>query len=137
MPAIEFNHDGRQLIVEVAIFHPDAGQSYLNLRARALIDTGATLSGVSRSIIAELDLPRRGKIALESVRGSIVARIFQYRLGFFRTAAELPLVLEQDFIGFEISPGSGVDVLIGMDVLSRCDLGIKRSGACRLEFDLG
>ncbi len=105
------------------------------IRTRGLIDTGATITGISNRLVQELSLPRRGRIAITTPSGDHVARTYQFRLGFFVGDTSLPHVLAPELIGIDASPGSAFEVLIGMDVIGAGDLRVDRNGTGNFRFD--
>lgn len=138
MPAVNFRHDRRQIILPTSIHRPDLPQQFEV--AQALVDTGASISGVSRNIAERLSLPRRGKQIITTPSGEHVARLYAAAIGLFQSDAGeydpsvLPHLLPDAFMMIECSPGARFDVLIGMDVLGRCELLIKPDGTGRLHF---
>ena len=105
--------------------------------ARGLIDTGAVSTGIAPTIAAELGLPRLGKPIIATPGGDYVARRLQFRLGLFPDPQDensLPHVLSDELLGIGCSPGQAFEVLIGMDVLGRGDLEIRRTGHGSFKF---
>lgn len=104
----------------------------------ALIDTGATISGITRKTAAALGLRRRGKLPLASVNGVSLAERYDFRFGLTPdysppNVPRLPFIFDQ-VIGIELSDSFEFDALLGMDVLGQCDFAMNRRGACRLVF---
>ena len=138
MPAVNFRHDRRQIIVPTAIYRPNNPQ-YFEV-ARALVDTGASISGVSRAVADRLDLPRRGKQLITTPSGQHVARLYAAGIGLFPSQSgefdrvSLPHMLPDVFMMIECSPGTQFDILLGMDVLGQCDLYIRPDGTGALIF---
>jgi len=103
----------------------------------ALIDTGSTTSGVTGRVIDKLHLHRRGKRPLGSAQGEGQAERCSFRIGLISTQGALtpafPFVFDE-VIGFELSNSFTFEALIGMDVLSQCDLSMDRFGRCSLRF---
>lgn len=137
MPAVRFRHDRSQIIVKVAILPPALDPEPWRLAtAPGLIDTGASVSGVSASIARELRLPRRGKEVITTPGGDYAARLFQFRVGIYLDdERSSPHVLDKEFVGIECAPGRDFEVLIGMDLLGRGDLQIRRDGTGTFAFD--
>ncbi|QMW22728.1 pepsin/retropepsin-like aspartic protease family protein [Sandaracinobacteroides saxicola] len=100
-----------------------------------LLDTGALRSGLSRSLAAALKLPSRGKIVVNNASGSAPHRLFNFRLGFRLDSADdarLPWFLDDIVQGMDWADHPEFGVLIGMDIISRCDLHIRRTGSFTL-----
>jgi len=104
----------------------------------ALIDTGATVSGVTRKTASSLGLRRRGKLPLSSASGVAQVERYDFRFGLAPdysppNAPRLPYIFDQ-VVGIELSDSFEFDALLGMDVLDQCDFAMNRRGACRLVF---
>lgn len=108
----------------------------------ALLDTGATVSGVGPRMISGLGLESYGKNRLKSATDEAFVSYYLFRLGPYgndneaTTAAEaprLPYVFE-DLDGFSWQRHADFDIILGMDVLRHCDLKVNRSGDCSLRF---
>lgn len=82
MSAIEGRREGPQLIVPALVFRPVPAADLTHVTGRALIDTGSTITGISPSIAASLDLVARGKRPLGSVHGEGQAERYPFRIGF-------------------------------------------------------
>ena len=106
------------------------------LPVRGLIDTGATLSGVSRTIMSHLGLTPDGIVNVHSSAGGIVAipkdsfevcayiwnPVSQYLVGSLTVTDYLPT-------------SSEIDALIGWDILRHCDFTSNRdTGVFTLQF---
>lgn len=112
------------------------------MTATALLDTGATVSGVGPRIIRQLTLLSSGKNRLGSATDEAFVDYYLFRLGLFSTEqlqldqlgpGDLPFLFDE-IDGFSWSRQTDFDVILGMDVLSRCDLHLDRSGRCVLQF---
>lgn len=103
---------------------------------RGLVDTGATLSGISRPILTQLGLSPDGIINVHSSDSGIIAvpkdsfevcayiwnPVSQYRVGSLTVTDYVPTSYE-------------IDALIGWDILRHCDFTYNRdSGAFTLQF---
>lgn len=137
MPVVSFRHDRQQIILPMALLPPSLDQEPGRfVRLQALVDTGASASGIPIEVARQLGLPRRGKEIITTAGGTVAVRLFQFRIGLYADeGAELPYVLEREFIGIESHPGEAFQALIGMDVLGRSDLIIRRDGTGSLAFD--
>jgi hypothetical protein len=137
MSFIDLRRDGRRILVPIVFLRAEPFD-FTEVKAMALLDTGATTSGISAAAATELGLPPRGKKALISARGVDLVERFSFRIGIHTDADDfdepkLPFVFAET-LGFEITPGSTYDALLGMDVISQCDLTLDRYGHCRLSF---
>jgi predicted aspartyl protease len=133
MPELSWRREPRRIIFQAAILAPAPAANLTSLAATALLDTGATTSGVKREIASRLRLPELGKRPLGSAHGEAQVERFLFRIGFQVEGAQLPFVFEE-VSGFELKDGLAFDALIGMDVLNRCDFSMERTGRCRLRF---
>jgi Aspartyl protease len=139
MPAVSFRHDYRQILIPVAVVVPDSGGRFH--KAMGLIDTGATVSGISRGIAEDLGLVRRGKTVITTPSGDHVARLYRMGMGLYpdeaTDPAALPFILHLELIAIECSPGRNFDVLIGMDVIGRSLLQVQPDGSGTLTINNG
>ena len=103
------------------------------MEAVALLDTGSTTSGVTRSLADRLGLPHMGKRPLASAHGEAQVERFLFRFALPVDGAALPFVFDE-VIGFELKNGFAFEALIGMDILRQCDFSMDRRGFCRLSF---
>jgi Aspartyl protease len=107
----------------------------------ALIDTGATGTGLRPDVAASLNIPGRGKRRVVTANGDMLVPEFRIRIGFFcgnfggePTAQSSPYVLEFGLLVHALREQFAYQMLIGMDVLSSCDLHLRpdRSATLRL-----
>lgn len=110
--------------------------------ATALLDTGATVSGIGPQLIQRMQLRSYGKGRLGSVRDEAFADYFIFRLGLYSDEqiaspqsgpSDLPFLFDE-IDGFSWMRPEKFEVLLGMDVLSRCDVTLNRHGHCRIGF---
>ena len=103
-----------------------------------MVDTGSSISGVALRLAESLGLARLGKRPLSSAQGLGQVERYAFRVGLIANPAlsyapAFPFVFDE-VIGIELTNAFEFDALIGMDILSQCDLAIERSGLCRLRF---
>jgi hypothetical protein len=134
---IEWRHDARQPVISVSILAPEPLTNFTEHSVPALIETGSTTSGITRRVADELGLSGTGKRPLMSARHDDQVERFVFRVGLRASSEQLkpsiPFVFSA-VIGFEIRNGFRFEALLGMDILSQCDLEMKRSGKCKLTF---
>jgi hypothetical protein len=74
---------------------------------------------------------------LSSAQGEGQAERYLFRVGLAPSAEEdvpnFPYVFDE-VMGFELTNSFQFDALLGMDILSQCDLELRRGGRCRLAF---
>ncbi len=139
MSRIEWSHDRRRILLPVCIFRPHDPTDPTDLthvRARALVDTGATASAIDVSIAARLQIESHGKRPLQSAHGLGQAERFFFRTGIYPDDASpnsLPFIFD-DLFGFGLMGAEHFDALIGMDILSQCEFSMDRRGRCILSF---
>ena len=113
-----------------------------SISATALLDTGATVSGLGPRIIAALELESYGKNRLGSATDEVFVDYYLFRLDLFSDdqvradqlgPGDLPFIFEE-IDGFSWKRQTDFDVILGMDVLAQCDLAASRSGVCRISF---
>lgn len=143
-PRIEWLHNRRSLLLPIVIMAPvTATNPNLSLRTTGLLDTGATGTGIRQDIAERLGLRAKGQRRVDTANGLIMACEYTFRVGFvcgdyrdpaFVSDMQQPYVLDEPVLGFELQPGFNYPVLIGMDILGRCDLAIRRDGSARLDL---
>lgn len=110
----------------------------------ALLDTGATKTGVRPDLITELRLPKRDRAPVQTANGTRLADLYLARLGLWpadidddlqsKSTSELPYVLDREFLIQSLLPDFPHQMLLGMDVLGMCEFQISSSGAARLQL---
>ena len=131
MPLIRGSLDHYQPLIDVSIARSvgsDDRESY-----RALIDTGATRTCISRQIVERHDLDFRTKVLVQGADSMPARRpAYAFSLGLFCETtdrlgeATTLFVLPQELIAPAFLERAGFDVLIGMDFLSTGKLLIDR-----------
>lgn len=139
MSAVEWQHDSRRIVLPVSIFSAEAAD-ITHVGALALLDTGASTSGITRSIAHRLGLLGIGRRPITSARQVHLVERYLFRIGVRPTDSDaiLPFIFDTA-LGFElgddiVAGGHRLDAVIGMDVLSQCDFSMDRGGRCRLAF---
>lgn len=108
-------------------------------RALALVDTGATTSGITPRIIEMLGLVGMGKRPIGFAQGDGQADRYLFRVALSSPSStgeaetSLPFVFEA-IMGFGLAGGFRFDALLGMDILSQCDFRMDRHGHAVLSF---
>ncbi|HMO74452.1 MAG TPA: hypothetical protein PKD99_14685 [Sphingopyxis sp.] len=129
LPSIEGRHDKRRILVNIAVLGAENPADLSHVVGKALIDTGATSSGIGPSIVTRLGLQSYGKRPLGSATDERMMPYYVFRLGFLlREGQDLPvetpalpyIVGECDGFGWPMP--RNFDVIVGMDILSRCRL---------------
>jgi hypothetical protein len=110
---------------------------------RALIDTGAQRTCLTRKTIAIESLVDHGKKPIQNVNDSHLHRLYWAHLGFFaerfsdngehlgHTYFSLPEPVEV----IDIANNNGFDAIIGMDILRHYELRFEGSGAFHIKLD--
>jgi hypothetical protein len=153
MLAARGNVENRQAILKIGIrplvpVAPDVSPSQVPLKLpireyRALIDTGAQRTCLTRETIAKERLTSHGKRPIQNVHDTNIHYLFWVHMGFWcegdtalgpqdthRTYYGLPAPVEV----IDIASNYWFDALIGMDVLGRYDLRLGRDGRFELSF---
>ena len=138
MSRIEWRHDGRRIFVPILVLRPTPTSDLTHIRVLALLDTGATSTGIARSVAVRLGLRERGKRPLISAQGIGSAERYVFRVGFALSSNDqlptsFPYVFEE-VLGFELVDGTELDAVLGMDILRLCDFTAQRDGLCSLAF---
>lgn len=95
----------------------------MRVKTRALIDTGASSSCISYRLANACHLESTESTSMRSAQGSIVVPIYDVDI-FLPNDIEFRNVDVLGFIG-----GRDFDMIIGMDLLSRCDFAITNANS--------
>lgn len=133
MPSINGRYAERKIFAQVAIFRPSPITDFTHEVATALIDTGATISGLSRSLCDKLQLTSRGKRVLGTATADHPVAAFVFRLGIYPPEAQFPFMFEM-LDGFSWNAEKSFDVILGMDILQQCRLVVDRDQTWSLTF---
>lgn len=128
-----------QPLVEVSI-GPPPGVAGSREACVALIDTGATRTCLTQSLIGKLNLEAKSKLLVASATsGPERRRAYGYSLGLFCTTAEDSVktlyVIEHEFVAPWFTDNGNFDVLLGMDILCRGRLTFEPGGDFRFDFE--
>ncbi|MBJ7441405.1 MAG: hypothetical protein JHD35_20630 [Sphingopyxis sp.] len=142
MQAIEGRHDGRKILLPVHILRPGHALDLTSVEVMALLDTGATTSGIGEPVINKLGLISYGKKRLKSAREESFVPYYLFKIGLCDNRADpsrdmpsikLPYIFPETD-GFSWSHATDFQVILGMDVLRKCDLNSMRDGRWVLTF---
>lgn len=131
-----------QYLLPVVVLRPGDFSDLELFTTMALVDTGATVSGIGPQLVDRLRLRSYGKNLIGSVRDEAFADYYLFRIGLFsdeqlvrrqNEPGDLPFIFDE-IDGFSWPRPERFEVLLGMDVLSRCDVHLDRHGACRVQF---
>jgi hypothetical protein len=163
MPCIWGQHNGSQLILTVAIlpaggsgsaaFTPGTLYTGPTSLVSALVDTGATTSGITSALAAQLQLQPVGKVSIHGVAGVQHHNSYLFMVGFpfvivpgSPLAASVPpagpghvqtqiFVLHKTIQGCEFAGGAAnFAVILGMDVLSTGTLVVQGNNTFSFSF---
>ena len=103
----------------------------------ALVDTGCTITGITRTVVERLDLRHTTKTLVVTPLGEARRKAYPFSIGFLTESdagvatARSPFYFPEPVLGAEFVENSSFDILLGMDVLSKGRL-LFESG--RFEF---
>ena len=142
MAEIRWRHAGQRLVLPVAVLPSLAAPNSSQMEiVEALIDTGATGTGLRPDVARRLEIPGRGRRRVLTANGDILVPEYRIRLGFYPGTFEgepnppptaMPHVLELGLLAHALRDLFTYPLLIGMDVLNQCDLEILRDRTVRL-----
>lgn len=143
MRRIEWRHDRRQLFLPVAVMPSSSAANHSHsATVTALLDTGATKTGLRPDFITTLGLEKRDRAPVQTANGTRLADLFLARLGFWpleagddvaaKVASELPYVLDREFLVQSLLPDFPHQMLLGMDVLGMCEFRMSSDGGAEL-----
>lgn len=134
---IDWVREQRRILLPVSILRPFPVTDLSGVEAKALIDTGSSVSGISMAHAQALGIVGLGKRPLKSAQGEGQVERYAFRLALRpdrgTNEAAFPFVFEE-VIGIELTNVFEFDALIGMDILSQCDFISNRGGTCSLVF---
>jgi hypothetical protein len=139
MPDLDWRHNGRQILIQAAILGADNPADLHYKQVTALVDTGATRSGIMPHVVEALDLAPVGKRLVVAAHGEAMVDTFVFRIELFPDSAPdtsipaFPYVFEA-VMGLRFGPSEHFEAIIGMDILSQCDFSMTRDRTCRLAF---
>jgi hypothetical protein len=138
MWAIDWHREPRRILLPVLVLAPYPVTELTGIQAKALIDTGSSVSGVAERVAQALDLGRLGKRPLTSAQGEGQVERYAFRIGFSPDRPSdapptFPFVFDE-VIGIELTNSFEFEALIGMDLLRHCDFTMTRDGRCTLRF---
>lgn len=136
MQEISWRHDRSRLMLDAAVMPPVGAPNEMTVSAvQALLDTGATSSGLTGRIAKKLDLPSLGKKPVQTAGGLIQTDRFAFRVGFYMSVPPtLPNMLDGTIFGIGLADVDSFDIIIGMDVIGRNYLELHPDGRCRFRF---
>ena len=136
MRSISGRLQNRRILLPVAVFRSEQPTDLTHEIYTGLLDTGATASWISRTVVDRFDLRSVGKKPVMVATELRQREAFVFRLGLVGDdlpASTLPIVFAET-VGFEITQAQGFDVLLGMDVLIHADFSMYRDGSWKLIF---
>lgn len=137
MVQIEGRHDGRRILLPVAVLRSDNPLDLTHGVFVGLLDTGATTSWVSPKVIAQLDLVELMKERVSFGLDQQMASVYLFRLGLFAghpNDGVLPYVFAETR-GFRLHQRADFDVILGMDILGQSTFSMSPSGEWHLQFN--
>lgn len=134
MGEVRWRHGGQRLLIPVAILPSVVAPNPQAIQViDALLDTGATGTGLRPDIAAALSIPGRGKRRVLTANGDMLVPEYRIRLGFYCGRFESepesvgsPFVLEFGLLAHALRDNFPYAALIGMDVLSKCELRLEQ-----------
>ncbi len=141
MPELRWRHSGNRVLLPLCVLRPGNPTDLTYFSATALLDTGATVSGLGPKPIQALGLESYGKNRLKSATDEKFVEYYVFRVGFLARSERaedshtpaLPFTFDE-IDGFSWSRFADFDVILGMDVLRKCDLSMDRDKRCVLRF---
>ena len=115
-----------------------------SVTVNALLDTGATKTGLRPDLLERLDLEKRDRAPVQTANGTRLTDLYLARLGLWPAEAdddlsmkvnsELPFILDKEFLIQSLLPDFPHEMLLGMDVLGMCEFRISGNGTAELEL---
>ncbi len=124
----------------IAVLASENPSDLTYIPASALLDTGATSSGIGPQVIQKLGLMSYEKRPLSVATELRMVDYFLFRVGFLdlelqdnNNPTQIPFVFAETD-GFGWSEPRSFEVILGMDVLKQCDFHLDRNGNWKLIF---
>ena len=109
---------------------------------RALIDTGAQRTCLTRRVIAIEGLKSHGKRFIQNVHSEARHYLYWANIGFFANGVTEDMSQTRSYFGLtspteviDIANNDSFDAILGMDILERFDLRIDRTGDFELKLN--
>jgi hypothetical protein len=136
LPSLNGVISQRQILLTVAILGSRNPSDLTHIQCKALLDTGATSSGIGPNIISKLSLRSHQKKPLSVATEMRMVDYYLFRVGFldFATGSNAHPYVFAETDGFSWMEQKSFDLILGMDVLNQCDLSVKRNGHWELVF---
>jgi hypothetical protein len=136
LPSIEGKHDGRSILLDVAILAARDPMDITHRVYTGLLDTGATKSWITPRVINDLQLSELGKETVSVATEERLVTTHIFRVGLFPPAinsVSMPYVFPE-IVGCCLKQTIKFDVLIGMDILSQTDFCLQKDRSWKLQF---
>jgi hypothetical protein len=140
LPSLESCISKRQILLDVAILSSRDPTDLNHNIYTALLDTGATSSGIGPKVIHELGLRSHQKKPLSVATEMRMVEYYLFRIGLFMNSMPgdlntLPYIFE-DTEGFSWKEQKSFDVILGMDIIGKCDFSLNKNGQWKLNFGI-
>lgn len=143
MRTINWRHDGRQLFLPVSVMPSASAYNASHaITVRALIDTGATKTGLRADLIERLGLAKRDRAPIQTANGTLITDLHLARLGlwtcemdrdvFQLSQSTLPHILDREFLIQALRRDFSHEMLLGMDLVGLCEFQIQCDGTAKL-----
>lgn len=134
-------YNGRQIIIPVIIGGLSNGGFQL-IEANALLDTGATSSGIAAGIADKLSLESLGRRVIGTAGGTRRASTYKFSLAFAPSVVtslgvsgdKSPQFLPNEVQGIDFTEGLDFQIVLGMDIISTGELIIRKNRFWSLQF---
>lgn len=144
MRQVSWRHDRRQLFIPIAVMPSAASANASHSETvAALIDTGATKTGLRADLVQSLSLRKRDRAPVQTVNGTILADMHLARLGCWpanldedlaqKSVVDLPYIIDRKFLIQSLPADFPHQMLLGMDFIGLCDFRVHRSGVAELD----
>jgi hypothetical protein len=149
MPSISGRHNRRFVLVKVAVVNAATYSAHRQsdepvfkgaVAFDALVDTGTTTTLISEHVVARTGLEQVSRIQYAVAGGTTWLPSYLFQVGFYEQGLppegrSAPIRIFRDVInGGKFGSHATFDVLLGMDILSKGDLCMKRDGQFSFSF---
>jgi len=115
------------IVIDIEIHVPVPIQGYpqnkrIPLRAKALIDTGASRSAISSAFVSAAKLVSYGRCTIRTAKGEYISSVYTVDIMFPNR------MMAQNIKSAEFTGSHEFDFIVGMDILRMTDMAITNAG---------
>ena len=142
MPFVTGHLQNKRILVPIGIRafsdDPFVPENFNFYQFRALVDTGATCTSISRNVVNRVGLKGRGQVPVGNVKRTEMHESYLFYVGIWPDShSEAPPAIfgiGDAVLGIDGGDSRFYDVILGMDIIMRGALRLAKGGHFSLEF---